>query len=242
MKPNQEFKNLLGVPSNTFYILNGDSIGNTVVYPGSQEKIHTLTGGATLRVIGSGTVRILLVGAGNTGTGGVNKSSSGRGGNGGKVVANNSYNLTEGYYSVVISNGNVSFNGLSATKGGGAAGGASRTTTGNGNPGGSGLATNIYSSVPTTYFYVGYGGGSGAYNTAPSSLPYWYGGSGTPPGTAGSGGYSPGSGGAASDGISAGGYGNGSGGGAADTSNNGNTTAGAFAGGAVFIVRYTPKN
>lgn len=234
MRPNQEFKNLLGVPSSTFYILDGNSIGDDV----SSDKIHEITGSTTLQVVGSGTVRLFMVGAGANGNGGVNSSSSGKGGNGGQVIVNNSYSLTSGYYSVVISAGQITFDSLVATKGGGVAGGSARTTTGNGNGGGTGTTTNIRYSNPATTNVFGNSGGGGAYNTAPGAATYYPGGVG--PNGAGDGGYSPGSGGAAGDGISAsGGYGDGGGGGAADTSVNGNATGGNGSS-ALFIIRYTP--
>jgi hypothetical protein len=241
MKPNQEFKNLLGVPSNTFYILEGNSIGSNPLSPGTTtDKLHTITSTTTLQVVGSGIVRLFMVGAGSNGAAGSQGSSSGKGGNGGKVIVNNSYSLTEGLYSVVINGGQITFNSLVATRGGGAAGGAARTTTGNGNSGNTGTTTNIRYANPATTNVFGNGGGAGAYNTAPSSINYYYGGVG--PNGAGDGGYSPGSGGAAGDGISAaGGYGDGGGGGAADTNMSNSNTYGGNGSGALFIIRYTPK-
>lgn len=240
MKPNQEFNNLLGVPDNTFYILEDGNIGINPRPPGtSEDKIHEITSSTTIQVVGSGTVRLFMVGAGSNGNAGVNKSSSGRGGNGGQVIVNNSYSLTSGFYSVVINAGQITFNSLVATRGGGVSGGAARTSTGNGNNGSTGTTTNIRYANPATTNVFGNGGGGGAYNTTPSSINYYSGGIG--PNGAGDGGYSPGSGGAASDGISAaGGYGDGGGGGAADTSNNGNTTGGSGTG-AILILRYTPR-
>lgn len=240
MKPNQEFKNLLGVPDNSFYILEGDSIGINPRPPGTTtDKLHEITGSTTIQVVGSGTVRLLMVAAGANGSRGTQGSSSGRGGNGGQVIVNNSYSLTSGFYSVVINGGQITFNSLVATRGGGAAGGAARTSTGNGNNGSTGTTTNIRYANPATTNVFGNGGGGGAYNTTPSSINYYAGGVG--PNGAGDGGYSPGSGGAASDGISGTEYGNGGGGGAADTNLSNSNTFGGNGSSAIFIIRYTPR-
>ena len=152
--------------------------GGTVTTVGS-DKVHLFSTVGTLTVTGQGTIRLLIVGNGNTGGTYTNGpgGNSGAGGNGGQVLHYTSHFITAGTYNITIAGG-VTFGTFSATTGGGAAGGLPPTsgTTVAGLPGTEGTTNDI---TGTNYVY-GSGGGSGARHDASTrgALPGGNGGTG----------------------------------------------------------------
>lgn len=141
--------------------------GGTETYIGN-DKLLTFTSNGTLTVTGSGTIRLLIVGAGEPGESG-NYWYSGAGGNGGEVYYNSSYSVTEGTYDVFVglmegsyvsSIFNITKRRGSNINGIGTAGGARKTSTGDGNNGTNGTSNDITGS---TVVYAS-GGGGGAYS------------------------------------------------------------------------------
>lgn len=247
-------ENIQKVSGPTFYLSGGTetTIGN--------EKVMVFTTNGTLQVIGSGTVSVLVVGAGQNGAAafwGGSLASTGFGGNGGQINYQASYAVSAGNYSITVgqalslpssSQPGSSIFGTITSQGGdnsnniGAQGGAARfiahsTSYTNyvGNAGTNGTAHNI---TGTSIVYAS-GGGSGAYSAYRAPIVTILGGAG---GTnAGAGGdfdtnLTP----QERPGNSAINYGSG-GGGAAVSRSGGNGTYGGQGYNGVVIFRYTPK-
>ena len=128
----------------TAYVSSGDTYlnsGGTIVDNGVN-KVHSFTSSGSFTVVGTGTVKLLVVG------GGANSPGSGFGGGAGQVIYNASFTVSTGTYTVTINgaNGSSVFGSVTANSGSG-------STSGNGFTQGNG-ASGTYGSA------AGGGGGS----------------------------------------------------------------------------------
>lgn len=103
--------------ASTAYVSSGDTYlnsGGTVTDNGAN-KVHTFTSSGTFSVVGTGTVKLLVVG------GGANSPGTGVGGGAGQVTYNASFAVSTGDYAVTINgaNGSSVFGTVTAATGSG---------------------------------------------------------------------------------------------------------------------------
>lgn len=248
------FFSQLKAPGGALFSLSG----GTETSVGS-DKVLTFTTNGTLQVIGSGTVSVLVVGAGQNGGAAVwggSSATTGFGGNGGQINYQASYAVSAGNYSITVgqalslpnsSQPGSSIFGTITSQGGdnantiGAQGGASRnvahSTSFTDYPGSSGTNGTAYNITGASVVYAS-GGGSGAYSAYRTLVTVLGGSGGT---NAGAGGdfdinLSP----LVRPGNPAINYGSG-GGGSAVSRSGGNGTYGGQGYNGVVIIRYTPR-